>query len=132
MPIMTFIVDFTSNHGLDAIFIIALEVAVAYYLVRICRFKLGSSNTSAEFYVAAAYLLNPLMILSNMARSASPLIHLTLVGALYHALIADQLVAMIYAALGTYFSIHPILILAPVLTILPTSVIDANLATDHV
>jgi hypothetical protein len=118
MPLVVYLTDLISAFHLESFYFIAIDLLVALYLVLIARRKCPTAVES----VAAAYLLNPLMLLSCAAKSSSGLVHLTLMGAVYHAMVEELLESVIYAALGTYLAIHPISILAPVLTFLPRNV----------
>lgn len=70
--------------------------------------------------------MNPLSILSSGAKTIAPFVNLTLVGALYYALLGDRLPSLLLAAIATYTAIHPLYILAPVLSLLRPSQIKAN------
>ena len=53
-------------------------------------------------------------------------VNLTIIGALYHAMIGDRIVSLLLAAFGTYTAIHPVYILAPVLNFLPRRHLATN------
>ncbi|PJF18955.1 hypothetical protein PSACC_01228 [Paramicrosporidium saccamoebae] len=102
---MVYLTDLISVLHLESFYFIAIDLLVALYLVLIARRKCPAAVES----VAAAYLLNPLMLLSCAARSSSGLVHLTLVGAVYHAMVGELfetilagLFAVSWALVGTW------------------------------
>ncbi|KAI8339751.1 GPI transamidase subunit PIG-U [Chlamydoabsidia padenii] len=69
--------------------------------------------------VAALYLYNPLTILSCVSRSTILFTNLSVIMALYSGLSRRFSFSMMWIALGSYLSVYPAMLVAPLLLMLP-------------
>ncbi|KAI9340868.1 GPI transamidase subunit PIG-U [Obelidium mucronatum] len=111
-------------------FFIAVDVLCALMLVQIAkrrtfvRFHDKDDETTPldsdlnPLFVAAAFLLNPLSLLTCLGKATLPLNSLCVIAAVFYATKGNRVLSLLFLSLASYMTLYPVMLVLPIAVLL--------------